>query len=98
MVAVTFDTLRFVKTLEDASFDKKQAEAISRAFQDAQRESEFATKADIRILETKIDSLKTRIDSLKTEIDSLKNDINSLRWILGIIVILTVIPLVKGMF
>ncbi|VFN01519.1 MAG: hypothetical protein BECKG1743D_GA0114223_102873 [Candidatus Kentron sp. G] len=59
------------------------SEAISSAFQDAQRESDLATKADIRVVETKVDALA--------------RDINSLRWILGVIVILTVIPLINNL-
>nr|VFJ71288.1 MAG: hypothetical protein BECKFW1821C_GA0114237_102633 [Candidatus Kentron sp. FW] len=83
MTTATFDTLQFVKTLKDADFSDKQAEAISSAFQDAQRESDLATKADTRILETKIDALAS--------------DISSQRWMLGIIVVLTVIPLVRDL-
>nr|VFJ63349.1 MAG: hypothetical protein BECKFM1743A_GA0114220_103305 [Candidatus Kentron sp. FM]VFJ68616.1 MAG: hypothetical protein BECKFM1743C_GA0114222_104922 [Candidatus Kentron sp. FM]VFK14698.1 MAG: hypothetical protein BECKFM1743B_GA0114221_103355 [Candidatus Kentron sp. FM] len=83
MTAITFDTLQFVKTLKDADFNDKQAEAISSAFQDAQRESDLATKADIRVVETKVDALA--------------RDVNSLRWILGVIVILTVIPLINNL-
>nr|VFK38865.1 MAG: hypothetical protein BECKSD772F_GA0070984_102912 [Candidatus Kentron sp. SD]VFK42125.1 MAG: hypothetical protein BECKSD772E_GA0070983_101432 [Candidatus Kentron sp. SD]VFK78955.1 MAG: hypothetical protein BECKSD772D_GA0070982_103025 [Candidatus Kentron sp. SD] len=84
MAAITFDTLKFVKTLKDARFDDEQAEAISHAFRNAQQESELATKSDIRLLEGKIDTLKNAIDSL--------------RWILGIIVILVIIPIIKDLF
>nr|VFJ62509.1 MAG: hypothetical protein BECKDK2373B_GA0170837_11112 [Candidatus Kentron sp. DK]VFJ68523.1 MAG: hypothetical protein BECKDK2373C_GA0170839_11863 [Candidatus Kentron sp. DK] len=50
MTAITFDTLKFVRTLRDADFDEKQAEAISRAFKDAQDGAELATKVDLRDL------------------------------------------------
>nr|VFJ42255.1 MAG: hypothetical protein BECKFW1821A_GA0114235_100112 [Candidatus Kentron sp. FW] len=77
MTTTTFDTLQFVKILKDAEFSDKQAEAISQAIQNVRRESDLATKTDVRILESKIDSI---------------------RWILGIIVLLTVVPLIRNFF
>nr|VFJ66254.1 MAG: hypothetical protein BECKFW1821C_GA0114237_100911 [Candidatus Kentron sp. FW] len=77
MTTTTFDTLQFVKILKGAKFSDEQAEAISQAVRNAQRESDLATKADVRILESKIDSI---------------------RWILGIIVLLTVVPLIRNFF
>nr|VFJ63353.1 MAG: hypothetical protein BECKFM1743A_GA0114220_103306 [Candidatus Kentron sp. FM]VFJ68613.1 MAG: hypothetical protein BECKFM1743C_GA0114222_104921 [Candidatus Kentron sp. FM]VFK14700.1 MAG: hypothetical protein BECKFM1743B_GA0114221_103356 [Candidatus Kentron sp. FM] len=97
MTAITFDTLRFVRTLKDADFNDKQAEAISSAFQDAQHESDLATKADIRVVETKIEALETKIEALNIKVGALARDINSLRWILGVIVVLTVIPLIDNL-
>ncbi|MDD2916054.1 MAG: hypothetical protein PHP70_12120 [Gallionella sp.] len=35
MSAVSFDTLKFVKTLEASGIDEKQAEAIASAYRDA---------------------------------------------------------------
>ena len=61
MTAITFDTLKFVRTLKDARFDDRQAEAISRAFQDAQDESDVATQADIREIDNKLDQLRSQI-------------------------------------
>jgi len=84
MTAITFDTLKFVKTLKDARFDDEQAEAISSAFQSAQQESELATKSDVRAVKSDIRILESKIDSL--------------RWILGIIVILVIIPIIKDLF
>ncbi|MDP4027596.1 MAG: hypothetical protein Q8P42_01305 [Gallionella sp.] len=40
MSAVTFDTLKFVKTLEASGIDKKQAEAIAFAYRDASTDQE----------------------------------------------------------
>lgn len=51
MSAVTFDTHKFVKTLEAAGISAPQAEAISNAVKDAHDSAKVATKADLRELE-----------------------------------------------
>ncbi|MBF0285803.1 MAG: DUF1640 domain-containing protein [Magnetococcales bacterium] len=60
MHAITFDTLKFVRILKDAGFEEKQAEAVSRAFKEAQGESDLASKADLRlaIAELRADMIK----------------------------------------
>nr|VFJ53300.1 MAG: hypothetical protein BECKFW1821B_GA0114236_101438 [Candidatus Kentron sp. FW]VFJ60137.1 MAG: hypothetical protein BECKFW1821A_GA0114235_109811 [Candidatus Kentron sp. FW] len=50
MTAITFDTHQFVSTLRNAKFTDEQAEAISRAFKDAQEQADVAKKADINRL------------------------------------------------
>lgn len=56
MSSIAFDTLKFAKTLEEAGFEQKQAEAVSRAFKDASGEAELTTTADIERLQLKIDA------------------------------------------
>jgi len=51
MTTITFDTLKFVRTLQAANFSQEQAEALSAAIKDVQSESDLATKADLRELE-----------------------------------------------
>jgi hypothetical protein len=51
MAAVTFDTLKFVKTLQAAGVSVSQAEAIATAVRDSHDSAELATKSDIRELE-----------------------------------------------
>lgn len=58
MTAITFDTLKFTKTLERAGLPSEQAEAIAEAFKDANGEAEIATKRDIEHLEGKIAEMK----------------------------------------
>lgn len=58
MSAITFDTLKFTKTLEKAGVPVAQAEAIAEAFKDASGEAEVATKRDIEKLEGKIAEMK----------------------------------------
>nr|VFK59562.1 MAG: Protein of unknown function (DUF1640) [Candidatus Kentron sp. TUN]VFK68027.1 MAG: Protein of unknown function (DUF1640) [Candidatus Kentron sp. TUN] len=54
MSAITFDTHRFIRTLQKANFSNEQAEAISNAFRDAQHEADVATKSDVDTLHLKI--------------------------------------------
>ena len=61
MATITFDTHKFVKTLEAAGVPVSQAEAISNAVKEAQDSAEIATKADIRELEMRIRELELRL-------------------------------------
>jgi len=54
MVAITFDTLQFVQTLEKAGVDRAQASAFAQAVRDSHAAAELATKADIRELRTEL--------------------------------------------
>lgn len=49
MSTVTFDTLKFVKTLEASGIDAKQAEAIAAAYRDASNDQELVTKKDLQV-------------------------------------------------
>jgi hypothetical protein len=73
MSAVTFDTLKFVKTLKASGIDDKQAEAISSAFTDAQNSTDVVTRADLKELEL----------NLKQE--SKEQELRIVKWILGAI-------------
>lgn len=46
---ITFDTHKFVQELKAADFTEKQAEAVARAFRDAQSEGELVTRKDLQI-------------------------------------------------
>jgi len=65
MSAITFDTLKFTRTLKDAGVEPKQAEAITDAFRDAQNESELVTKQDLSIavkeLEVKLANVESNL-------------------------------------
>jgi len=49
MATVTFDTLKFVKTLESAGMPAEQAEAVSSAVRDAHDAASLVTKQDLEI-------------------------------------------------
>lgn len=61
MATVTFDTHKFIKTLEAAGLPEAQAEAISIAVRDAHETAEVATKADIRDLDFALRELELRM-------------------------------------
>jgi hypothetical protein len=54
MATVTFDTLKFVKTLQAAGVDAPQAEAIAAAVRDSHEAVDVATKGDLRELELRM--------------------------------------------
>jgi hypothetical protein len=62
MATITFDTHKFIKTLQEAGFQEPQAEALSKAFQDMLQDQQpvsreyldFRLKADIAELKTEL--------------------------------------------
>jgi hypothetical protein len=67
MATVTFDTLKFVKTLEEAGIPESQAEAFSTAVRESHEAAELATKADLREVET---NLRHEISDLRKDMDA----------------------------
>jgi len=49
MATVTFDTLKFVQTLESAGVDREQASAIATAVRDSHDAADMVTKKDLEI-------------------------------------------------
>jgi len=49
MTTITFDTHKFVRKLQEAGFDEKQAEELTEAMRTAIDESELVTKKDLQI-------------------------------------------------
>jgi len=58
MATVTFNTLKFVETLEKAKLTREQATAIAAAVRDAQESADVATRGDVRVVEAKLDLIK----------------------------------------
>ena len=56
MAIVTFDTLKFVRTLKAAGVPENQAEALSEAFRDAQSDAELTTKYDLKELKLRLEA------------------------------------------
>nr|WP_198557165.1 hypothetical protein [Enterovibrio nigricans] len=67
MSQVTFDTLKFVESLEKAGIPKEQAKAISTAFQESHEALELATKRDLQDLQN---STKRDLQDLRNELDN----------------------------
>jgi len=61
-MAVTFDTLKFVQTLEEAGISREQASAFAAAVRDSHDAADTATKGDLREME-----LRLRSDMLAME-------------------------------
>ena len=49
MSTVTFDTLKFVKTLEASGITADQAEAIATAYREASLDQQLVTKQDLQL-------------------------------------------------
>ncbi len=62
MATITFDTHKFVRKLQDAGFDEKQAEGLTEAMRAAIDESELVTKKD---LQTELSPIKADLNLLK---------------------------------
>jgi len=77
MSTITFDTLKFVETLEDAGVDRKQASAFAVAVRDSHESAELATKADLRELEVRMNARFEAIDSRFEAIDARFESINT---------------------
>jgi len=88
MATITFDTHKFVKTLQDAGFDQKQAEALSSAVKEASGEAELVTKRDFERLESKLESKFEKLDGRLTLI----------QWMLALVVAADVAPVLIRIF
>jgi hypothetical protein len=57
---MTFDTLKFMRTLESSGIPTEQAEVFSKAFKDASGEADLVTNQELKqtISEMKFDLLK----------------------------------------
>ena len=73
MAALTFDTHKFIRKLEQAGFDTRQAEAVAEAFREASGEAEVTTRRDLREMELR---LEARIADIKFDL---------VKWIAGML-------------
>nr|VFJ48968.1 MAG: hypothetical protein BECKFM1743A_GA0114220_100651 [Candidatus Kentron sp. FM]VFJ49338.1 MAG: hypothetical protein BECKFM1743C_GA0114222_100701 [Candidatus Kentron sp. FM]VFK08255.1 MAG: hypothetical protein BECKFM1743B_GA0114221_100641 [Candidatus Kentron sp. FM] len=78
MTAITFDTQQFVETLQQGDFTETQAKALSRAIKEVQRESDLATKGD----------LKTEMGTLRSEMREIEQRIkvDLIKWMVGLLI------------
>ena len=73
MTTITFDTLKFARTLKEAGVPEQQAEAFAEAFRDATSE-ELVTR----------DYLNSRIADVETKIEAARSDI--IKWLAGLLI------------
>lgn len=94
MTAITFDTLAYSRTLQDAGMPVEQADALARAQKAAIDEmlaaKELATKGDIREAELR---LQAEIEKVRKETQQVKYDL--LKWQIGLAVAIIAI-MAKG--
>jgi len=76
MATVTFDTHKFVKTLEEAGVPEPQAEAFSTAVKESHEAADLATKGDLRELELRID----------TRFEKVHGEMLLMKWMLGLLI------------
>lgn len=88
MSSITFDTHKFIRKLEEAGFEPRQAEAVADAFKEAQSEAEVATKRDIERLEARLDARFERVDG----------ELRLNRWMLGVMLAGIVSLILKAYF
>ncbi len=62
MATITFDTHKFVRKLQEAGFDEKQAEGLTEAMRAAIDESELVTIKDLQI---ELSPIKADLNLLK---------------------------------
>jgi hypothetical protein len=73
MSTITFDTLKFAKTLEASGVPALQAEAFAEAFREA-TSAELVTR----------DYLDARLETVKASIEAAKADI--VKWVAGLLI------------
>jgi len=90
MGTLTFDTLKFVKTLEAAGVPELQAEAISTAVRESHEAADVATKGDIADLRHEMRELETGLrHEIKESASALRQGMSDmkfelLKWIIGL--------------
>lgn len=85
MSTVTFDTLKFVKTLEASGIEAKQAEAIAEAYKEAANDQELVTKKDLEL-------------ALQKELSPIKAEIAVMKWMNSLVLGGIIVLILKAFF
>jgi hypothetical protein len=85
MSTISFDTLKFVKTLEAGGLNAEQAEAIAVAYRDASADQELVTKKDLKL-------------ELQTELAPIKMELQIHKYMLGTVIGGIIALLMKAFF
>lgn len=78
MATITFDTLKFVKTLEASGMPTQQAEAVAAAVRDSTDSADLVTRKDLQL---ELQKLKSDVQN---ELSPMKADILLLKWMTGV--------------
>ncbi len=99
MVAITFDILKFVERLKASGFSEEQAKGMTEAVRDAQEThlEELATKGDIQSVRAEIQLVRAEMAS-KEDVNRIDKQLTIIKWMLALVVIVTVIPALKALF
>ena len=95
MASITFDTHKFIRKLESAGFETKQAEAVAEAFKEASGEAEFATKRDVELVRQDVRELELRIDARFERVDG---KLTLVQWMLALVVAAEAVPFLAKLF
>lgn len=82
MTTITFDTLKFVRTLKDSGIPESQAEAITEAVRAAQQDIAPVIRPDLRELELRLDA-RIRETELRLEAKLAETKADLTRWVIG---------------
>ena len=97
MATMTFDTHKYIKTLEASGIPEAQAEAIATAQQDSLQSAfdyrELATKNDIALLRSDLKGFATKDDLRKVE-----TELAVLKWMMGTVLAGVVALVLKTFF
>ena len=90
----TFDTLATARELESAGLERGHAEAIANAMRKAvgADRGDLATKADVGVLRTDLDTVRSDVDAmridigvLRTDLDTVRSDVDAMRIDIGVL-------------
>ena len=88
MSSITFEAHKFVRKLQEAGFDEKQAEGLTEAMRAAIDDSELVTRRDLREFELRLDP----------RFETIKGDMSLLKWMMGALIAVAIANFSKEFF
>jgi len=95
MSAVTFDTLKFVETLQEAGVEDRVAKAISTAVRESREATNVATKADLHEMELRMEA---KFECVDAKFGTLRAELNLIKWMMGFTLAAVLSMLFKSFF
>lgn len=91
MATVPFDTLKFSRALQQATFSKEQADGLTEIIAEIMT-SDLATRTDIKRPDTNI---KIAMERLDAKFDALTSKLIKLQWTMGLLLAGEIAVLIK---